>query len=367
MDYILDGQAHGDPMTSSMANLLLANNFDHNCLRPFIGEDGRSYRTRMVLNENTGVYEPQSYLINTTATLRIREWIQLDLRLLSAFRLRLKAVKDLRSRGLEISIPNGWGKTVHEWQRNTDPGEATASMDAIKRGTRDRPTFDTQGVPLFVLHGDYEFTARQLAVARSEPAANIDSLMDDSEAQRVAEACEQCLLGSGGPGLNYQYASYTAYGYLTHPQRLTRTITAPTAGGWIPDTTNTEILAMRQDLIDNRRFGPYAVYFNTKWAKYLDGDYSAAKGDNTLRQRILANPDIQSVEVLDWLPTTGWTILMVQMDMETIRLVVAMEPTLLQWESEGGLQLNWKYMTIMAPELRCDINNRMGLNHGSAA
>ena len=97
----------------------------------------------------------------------------------------------------------------------------------------------------------------------------------------------------------------------------------------------------------------------------LDGDYSEAKGDNTLRDRIKKIDGIQDVRTLDYL--TGYTLLLIQMTSDVIREVVGMDFTTVQWESQGGMQVNFKVMCIMVPQLRADYNGNTGIVHGTAA
>ena len=86
-----NGQAQGD-----VANQLLANGkLNLGSMRPFIGDDGRSY---MTVYRGGNPKSPDSYVdkpININATLRRDKWKQLDEALLVASRYRLGGVEDL--------------------------------------------------------------------------------------------------------------------------------------------------------------------------------------------------------------------------------------------------------------------------------
>ena len=97
----------------------------------------------------------------------------------------------------------------------------------------------------------------------------------------------------------------------------------------------------------------------------MDDDYSSAKGDNTLRERIAKIDNITSVDTLDTL--TGYQMLLIQQTSDVIREVVGMDMTTLQWMSHGGLQFNFKVMAIMVPQLRADQNGNTGIVHGTGA
>jgi len=48
-----------------------------------------------------------------------------------------------------------------------------------------------------------------------------------------------------------------------------------------------------------------------------------------------------------------------------VRLVDGMANTSVQWESEGGMALNFKVMSIRVPQIRSDINGACGVVHAS--
>jgi hypothetical protein len=103
---------------------------------------------------------------------------------------------------------------------------------------------------------------------------------------------------------------------------------------------------------------------NTQWAQFLDGDFSTTKGDQTLRQRILAIEDITAIRTLDFLPTTQWQCALMEMSSETTRMVVGMEIQTVQWESMGGLMKHFKVMCLQVPQFRADTAGNTGIAHG---
>lgn len=348
LDFILNGQAHGD-----VADRLLACNGDVGALRPFIGNDGRSYIT---LNVNGKV---QNITTNSPATLRKDDWIQLDRQILKVAKNRLRAVADLRSAGLTYDIPNGMGKTVLQHETQSDIGPAKIGMDPISKGDNDRPVFELNNLPLPLIWKDFSFTARQLLVSRSG-GSPLDTTNAELAARNVSETCEDLLIGNLS---TYQFAGGTVYGYTNYTNRITYTLTAPTAAGWVPSTLVHQVLQMKAASQAAFHYGPWMVYCAPNWDAYLDDDYSQAKGDNTLRQRLRMIEGIQDVRTLDRL--TNYDILMVQMSTNVVRLVLGMDFTTVQWDEHGGMLKNFKVMTMMVPELRVDQNEKTGLVHGS--
>jgi len=355
MDFILNGQGHG-----SVASQLMASGMDANALRPWIGDDGRSYIT-----VNEGGQKKAVPLLNATATLRKDDWKLLDTAVVKAAKPRLKAVADLRGAGLTFNIPNGMAKTVLETETQSDISDAIVSMDGLRESTADRPVFELTNLPLPIIHKDFDFSARQVMVSRNG-GSPLDTTTAELAGRKVAEVAEQLLLGTYG---SYAFGGGTIYGYTNYTNRLTKTMTAPTAGGWTAATTVSEVLAMRLQAQQAYHYGPYMLYCSLAWDTYLDDDYSSAKGDNTLRDRLKAIEGIQDVRTLDYLDEAGTSYIMVlvQMTTDVVREVVGMDITTVQWETKGGMQLNFKVMAILVPQLRADQNSNTGIVHGTTA
>jgi len=351
MDFILNGQAQG-----GVASILMQNNFDVNGLRPFIGRDGRTYVT--VNQSGVPVAVP---LTNATATLRKDEWKLLDEAVVAAAKPRLKAVADLRSRGLQYSIPNGMAKTVLETEKQSDISAATISMDGLRESQADRPVYELTNLPLPIIHKDFFFSARQVAASRNG-GSPLDTTTAELAARRVAEQAEQLTLGKLD---TYTYGGGTIYGLTNFPGSLLKTITSPTASGWMPSTTVREVLEMRQQSQNAFHYGPWMLYCGPAWDVYLDEDYSSEKGDNTLRERLEKIQDIQGVQTLDYL--TGYEMVLLQLTNDVARMVVGMDVTTVQWETQGGMQLNFKVMAIIVPQIRSDFNGNTGIVHASVA
>lgn len=345
----MNGQAHG-----SVANRLLANGMDIGALRPWLGKDGRT--SFIAINEQGKMVARP--VMNANATLSKDEWKIIDDAVSMAARERLSVVADIRSRGLTRTIPNGMGKTVLETQRMGDITPATISMDPSRKSEADRPEFDIINLPLPVIHKDFFFTARQIAVSRNSRTP-LDTTMVALAGRRVAEEAEKLVLGTSG---SYSYGGGTVYGLTNFPDRLTATLTAPTASNWTPQLFIEEVLGMRQKSTDALNFGPWTLYLSPDWDLYLDSDYSATYQGGTLRTRLLAIDGIQRVVTARYL--TGFQAIMVQMTSDVIEEIIGMDITTLQWETNGGMEVHFKVMAIMVPHLRADINGNTGIVHG---
>jgi len=342
-DMILNGKA-----TGSVASRLLSVGMDPTMLRPYIAEDGKPYVT--VGNEAQ---------VTNDATLLKDEWKLLDDAVIPAARERLNAVQDLRDRGLTMDIPDGMGVTVLQHQAVSKFGKASVGMDPIAETDRSRPKVDLTNLPLPVTYQEFSFSSRVLAASRRGNLP-LDVSGAQEAARNVAEEIEKMLLGKGD---TYAYGGGNVYGYTNFPHRETKSLTGPTSTSWTPQDTVDDVLAMRQQSYAKNHYGPFVLYAAPNWDTYLDKDYSENKGDNTLRQRIAAVPNIEGVITVDHLE--NYEMVLVQMTSNVVEEVVGMDITTVQWESRGGFELNFMVLGIMVPRIRADYHEQTGLVVGT--
>lgn len=342
---------------------LIQNHGDPGILRPWLGRDGRSYITRMVQNERTGIWEKRNFVSNTPATLTYDAWKQFDNTVIQVLRERLVAFADLRNRGLVYNLPNGMAHTVLQYQTMGDITGASIGMSPARRSEGDRPESDLALFPLPLVYKDFDIDQRELMTSRLG-VMPLDTTNASLSARKVAEALEDMTLGTAAV---FKYAGTSVYGYTNHPGRNVKSdMTVPTGANG--PTVLGDILTLRQTLIDDKHYGPYVVYVNTQWSEVLDDDFNTAKGSDTLRQRILRLPDIQDVKTADRLPTSNWHIVMVEMKSEVVRAVMGMEVQTVQWESQGGFMKHYKVICLQVPQIRYDQNGTtVGIAHGRSA
>lgn len=357
-------------MSSNWARRLLDTELDVGSMRPYMSDDfQRSYITRNTVGWKDGkpYLKAQPLLTNdTNATLRVYDWIELDNAVMKAAKPRLKAAADLRASGLVYQLPNGIAKTVLQFQQQSDITGATMSMDGLRVGESDRPVFSLVNFPLPIIHKDFQFPLRQILASRTGYSP-LDLTTAELASRRVAEQVEQLVLGTTNPALlgaaSYTWAGATVQGYMNYTGRITYSITLPTTAGWTPDATINDILAMKKASQAAGYTGPWKLYFGLDWDPYMDNDYKPTYNSETLRQRITKIDKIQSAETVDYIP--GYSLLLVQQTSDVVRLVIGMDIVTVQWESHGGMQLNFKVMCVMLPQLRSDFYGNTGIVHGS--
>lgn len=352
MDYVLNGQGVG-----SVAQRLMQNNWDVGALRPFI--DPATQQGAIIVNDDQG--NKKKIITNAPTSLRKDAWIELDNAVVMSARQRLKLVGDLRASGLVYNLPNGMSKTVLETETMGDIEDAQIGMDPANENKADEVQFDITSLPLPVVHKGFHYTARQLAVHQNT-GAPLDTTHAAMAARRVAEKIEQLALGVAD---TYTYGGGSVYGLINFPGRVTTTISDPAlTSGWNGATLISELLGLKELAKGQLHYGPFSLYMGTSWDRYLDDDYSAAKGSNTLRERIQQINAIDDVETLDFLP--GYQVVLVQKSPDVIRMVMGSDVTTVQWESMGGLKVHFKVLALMVPQVREDFYNRCGVVHATA-
>jgi uncharacterized linocin/CFP29 family protein len=294
---------------------------------------------------------------NSPATLTKEAWIHLDNAIIKTAKPRLRVVNDLRAAGLQYMVPGGLGKTVLQSQSMSDIGGAKISMDGITQGDADRPQFDIVNLPLPIIHKDFHYSAREIQASRNG-GAPLDTTSAELAARKVAEEIEKLTIGENN---TYTYGGGTIYGLKNYNNVLTQSLTTPGTNA----TTVAEVLAMRQKSMNNGYYGPWMLYYSPAWGAYMNADYSTAKGDNTLLDRLKKIDGITNVQQADYL--TGTCMILVQMTPDVARVVIGMDITTVQWESMGGMMINFKVMAIIVPQIRCDYSSQTGIVYGNVA
>ena len=360
VDLIGNGQSQGD-VANYIAN---QGRLNLGLMRPFVGNDGRTY---MTVYKGGDPSKRENYvsqlLTNATATLRRDEWKQLDEALVIASRYRLGGIADLEANGLTFNLGNAMGTTVLEWHDVSDGLEADLTMDGVSRSRGDRPVYQHNYMPIPIIHVDYEINARVLAASRNL-GNPLDTTSAEMAARRVAEKLENMLFtnttyafgATDSRGLN------TIYSYINHPDRNTVTMNVHwDASAKTPEKIVTEVAEMKQTAINHHHYGPYMLYIPTAYETVLDEDYNAVMPGITTRERILKIANIKGIKVIDSLPANN--VLLVQMTPDVVRLVRGMGLTNVEWETEGKFITKYKVLTIQVPQIRSDQNKKSGIVH----
>ena len=108
-------------------------------------------------------------------------------------------------------------------------------------------------------------------------------------------------------------------------------------------------------------FGPFVIYIPANYWATLQGDYSAAKGDRTFLERMMAFSEVESIRPLDALADDN--VIMVQMTRDVIDLSEAQAVTTVQWEKNPFVTM-FRVMAIAGPHIKNMTNDDGDTIHG---
>lgn len=300
--------------------------------------------------------------LRSNATLRKDEWIELDQAIITPARERLIGVADLVSNNLTYNLRNAMGTLVLQHETVSEFTAAEVTMDAITRPQQDRQLFELVSTPIPIVHKDFRISVRNLEASRRN-GQPLDVTQAQEASRQVAETVEDMLFNGLGTRDTLGFGSLTAqlFGYTNRTNRNTVTL----AQDWdASGKTGTEILNDVLDMIqaahDDRMFGPYMLYVPTNFYIPLLEDFKA-DSDKTIIQRLKEIPQIIDIKPADKL--TDSNVVLVQMTSTNVDMIMGQQPTVVQWESEGGMMLNFKVMAIMVPRIKLDAGNRSGVTH----
>jgi hypothetical protein len=349
---------------------MLASNFDPRCCRPYI-YNGRSYVSVQKGFDESGKPKLVNVPTMNAATLRKEDWIMIDQAVVTAARPRLRFFNELRTHGLNVNLPNALGKTVWQYERQSKLGGATVSMDGLRKADANRPMYDMDQMPLPLIHEDFSFSARQIAVSRNTNMP-IDTTTAGEAAMAVAEEVERLALGVSP---TYSFGGGRVYGLLNYPHRLTKIFSNPwrTDGSrdsnWTPGLLQREILEARRELTERQKYGPFNLYVSPDFDEILDDDYNmgtaGVASSMTLRERLMRIDAIKNIHTCEFLPYGNLALL--QMSMDTIQAVTGMDITTVQWQTEGGFEVHFKVLCMLLPRLKSDYYGNCGILHGALA
>lgn len=400
LDYVINGEAHG-PNAAAMNAVMNRDSITSitnqpGLYRPYFNDQGVPsvvVNGRHVQNTQTGKWERKQVeypivalqrrginvpVMNATSLTK-QAWQRLDQLIVQARRTRLRAWTDAVA-AVPHAAFNAYAKMTVEYHNMSDPGEAIVDMDGMSEGRGDSPLLNLLSVPLPITHSDFYYSDRVIEVSKSGgmPLPTADA---NAKTRRVMETIEDTLIGTvtgatygtvtAGPGTHT--GTSTVYGYTNYAYRVQKNdLTTP--DGTNPQTVHDDILTMIQTMNTNGFYGPFMLYHSTGYSKWLASDYFrtgltsvTTSGTKSLRERILENPEIVDIRRLDRL-TSNYQLIMVQWnDPEVMEMIDGMPPTMLQWDTKGGMMKNFKIWGIQVGMLKTPYNGVSGILHARTA
>jgi uncharacterized linocin/CFP29 family protein len=293
--------------------------------------------------------------LRTNAVLRKDEWLQIDNALVEIGRQRLPLVSELVSRGLTYNIPNGLGTTILEWEQVSDMDPANVSMSGVTRGEGDTLEYSLLSMPLPIVHKDFSINIRKLEASRNN-GQPLDTTQAELAMRLVAETTEAMVIA----GHATRVGSSRIYGLSNVPNSNAVTMT----GAWDTTTTGAQyvanILSAIAALYADNMYGPYTLLVNyTTWNRLMNDYDVAGSSFMTIAQRLLAIEGVSKI-----LPSSNVAAnnaYLVQMTRDVIDEVIGLQPTTVQWETQGGMMVHFKVMSIMVPRVRYTMSLQSGI------
>lgn len=336
--YVDIGIASNGVVPQSVASFLAANNLNVNALRLYQGQ------------------KLGNGLVAHAALLRKDEWEELDTRLVQEARQRLVGIADLNAAGLTMPL-GGLGTLVSQFEKVGDLTEADVNMSGATAGNKDTVDFDLVGVPVPIIHKDFEINIRRLLASR-RLGDGLDTTQISIATRRVADKLEEILFN----GQDITVQGGTIFGYRTHPDRNTGTAVGDfgTIVNIFP-TVNNMVIAAEAD----NYFSPYTLYVSKIQFSEMRAVFNDGSGQSAM-VRILENiPTITSIKAADVIP--DGELVLVTMLPDVVDLAIAQDITVVQWDQMGGMISQFKVMTAQVPRVKSDRRGRSGIVHFTGA
>jgi len=281
---------------------------------------------------------------------------------------RLTFTADLMAAGLTFDIGQSfWGTTQIQWDTQSEAGGAKRTMEPRARGENFILDRTPNLIPVYLTWDTFELGIRTLAASQRGGGTPLDTSLIEMATRRVNEAIEDASIN----GIPTPVFGSTVYGLLNAPNANTYAY----AGGVAWDNAAktgaqivTDVLAMVQQAVNDKKFGPYNLYIPTAYGVALARNWTdgVTTFPITVQQRLeqmtFGGRTLQ-IKVADMLPANR-TVL-VQMTNDVVDIVVGQEPTVISWDQDGGLGMNWIVLACIIPRVKSTYTLQSGIVVGN--
>lgn len=277
-------------------------------------------------------------------------------------RHELVGMQDLIDMGLSRSTPIS--KTIVTLESNSGMGAAQININPSRFD--DNESLITQdSVPNPIIHHTFSVAFRQEGFSYKRDIGESESMY------QVLKLSESLVMnGSTAIAIQINSAVVPIYGYTTHPNRATETLTA----AWTTATA-AQIIGDVEDMMDemfntnniNAQLGTIMMYVPVAWWMSLSQDFSTSYAAPSLYRKILEKfPQIKDIKPSPGLAAPN--VIMSHMRRKNIELSVSQQPTAIPHLKTVELERT-KVTTYASwvPLIRPDYSNKTGIVHGSTA
>jgi len=280
---------------------------------------------------------------------------------------RLTVVADLMADNLTYDLgQNFWGVTQLQWDEQSESGGAKRTMEPRSRGENQIIDRRPRILPIYLTWDSFELGIRTLS-ASQRAGAPLDTTLIEQATRRVNEGIEDAAIngiavpvfGDPVPGI-MNAPNVNAFTYETS--------TAWDAAGKTGQDIIDDVLGMIAMARTDKMFGPYNLYVNTSYGTALNKNFSdgTTTFPITIRARIeeiVAGGRNVRVREADQMGANRTAL--VQMTSNVIDVVTGQEPTVISWEGDGGLGMNWLVLACIVPRVKTTYTDQSGIVTGN--
>ena len=302
--------------------------------------------------------EKPDIITNASGTLRHEDFQRIQDKLVEVRRRQLNGILDLQAAGL--TVPESIETQLVGFENVNEFQAAKISMNPTDEQNNDT-IFTDSYVPLPIIHQSWRIPYRQ----RNKQYKQFSGMT--ASFRKVSEKAESMLF-IGAPEITVTVGGTqtTVYGYTTHPNRQTDTISNWSLTATTGETILDDALGMLSLMFtENSVSAPDSVMLyvgNSVWLRLQD-DFKAAS-DKSIINRLKEISSIKDIKPAEKLGTTD--VLMVELSENTIELAVASDIVTIPHTITRPLgdQVFTTY-SAMVPLIKVDSNSKTGIVHGT--
>ena len=289
--------------------------------------------------------------LRTNATLPKDAWSAMDSAIIEVAGQRLNGIADLQTRNLTRDLRScGLGILYDYWQTTSEGGDAEQSMSGITAGAENTVDFQEQAIPLPITFVDFRIPIRKL-IAMQKYGTPFDTTMVSQATRKVIEKLEDVLFN----GSSVKIGGRSLYGYLDYPHNNEVGL----SGDWhdTPGNIEKDVNLLIAALEADRHYGPFILYVHSE--EWNDLRARQTDIDKTYLDIVKGMAGIDDVKTSSAL--SAGNIVLVEMSRETIDLDTAVDIKVVEWDTHGGMQSNFKVLAVVAPRVKSDYDGRCGV------
>ena len=304
---------------------------------------------------------------NLPSSLEIDDWIEYANEVRPQHEVEPNAVDYLIGEGLSVSAD--LARYVYVTQQRGIYMEGETSMNGRARGREDAPAVGLDGIPLPIVHADYEIDSREFQNSQAYGTDDLDTTKAE-EATRAVNRKEESILWDGlDMSIDTERGAFSIDGLNEDTDKTV----GVSSNGWVNDAQ--EIISDLKSAHDNleqqegkegkdagpmpSELGAHLFVPRAMWGEVTREDYETEATDEPVLARIerkFPHLNLQPAPRLD----SDSAIMMVN-DSRYFQIVTAQGLTNTSWEVDGGMGLRNKVMASRIPYLKAQPDGIAGV------